>query len=238
MMKNKISKIHIHSKIKLNFIIIFSIFSIIIFLFYKGDIYITKILLNNQTNIVALYLEDPFAEEDTNMSEEIKTTEETSIQNVSYSEKNNIATQSIWHWPTTNNYAITTSYNSSHKAIDIYSFDGFNSNIYAANSGEVISVMGGCTIGDLLCNGKGGNYVIIKHNINNYYTVYMHLNKINVNIGDIVDSGEVIGTMGNTGNVIPIPTSTSPYNGTHLHFCLYIGKPYQGGYEINPMSLY
>ena len=66
----------------------------------------------------------------------------------------------------------------------------------------------------------------------------MHLNQINVKVGDIVSSGTVIGTMGNTGNVIPVPTSSNPYNGTHLHFCLYIGRPFQGGYAINPLSIY
>ena len=44
--------------------------------------------------------------------------------------------------------------------------------------------------------------------------------------------------MGNTGNVIPVPTAASPYLGTHLHFCLYIGEPYRGGYAVNPMRLY
>ena len=141
-----------------------------------------------------------------------------------------------WSWPTDGNYVITTSYSSSHKAIDIAG-PGNGSNIYAANNGVVTVSNGGCIPGNLSCNGRAGNYVVINHN-NGYYTVYMHLKSINVNVGQTVSKGQVIGKMGNTGNVIPAPTSTSSPNGTHLHFCLYKGVPYQGGYELNPMSLY
>lgn len=141
-----------------------------------------------------------------------------------------------WSWPTTSNYILTSGYSYYHQAIDLAG--GYNTNIYAANSGKVISVKGGCIVGNLSCNGRGGNYIIIKHNTNNYYTMYMHLNNINVSVGDTVTSGQVIGTMGNTGNVIPVPTSRNPYAGTHLHFCLYIGEPFRGGYAINPMKLY
>ena len=141
-----------------------------------------------------------------------------------------------WRWPTISNHVITGYYSNYHKALDIASSNG--SNIYAANYGVVSSVKSGCIVGDLYCNGKGGNYIVIKHNTNNYYTVYMHLKNIYVSVGDVVTSGQVIGTMGNTGNVIPVPTSRNSTSGTHLHFCLYIGEPYRGGYAINPMKLY
>ena len=141
-----------------------------------------------------------------------------------------------WSWPTTNDYVLTGSFSSYHNAIDIAGTNG--SEIYAANSGQVVTVKGGCVVGNLSCNGKGGNYIIIKHNTNNYYTVYMHLKDIKVSVGQVVNSGQVIGTMGNTGNVIPVPTSSGSTAGTHLHFCLYIGEPYKGGYAINPMSVY
>lgn len=146
-----------------------------------------------------------------------------------------------WAWPTNSNYRITSYYGyrwgSLHGAIDI-SGTGYGSNIYAANSGVVTTVKGGCVTGDLSCNGRGGNYIVIKHNSNNYYTVYMHLKDIYVSKGQTVSRGQVIGTMGNTGNVSPAPTSSKPYNGTHLHFALYIGEPYNGGYAVNPMRLY
>ena len=150
---------------------------------------------------------------------------------------NNIANDN-WIWPTEKEYTITTYFSNSHPAIDIYSYKGNGSNIYAANNGTVTLVQAGCTPGNLSCNGRGGNYIVINHNHNNYYTVYMHLKTINVKQGDTVAKGQVIGTMGNTGNVIPVPTTSSPYNGTHLHFCLYVGEPFRGGYAINPMGLY
>lgn len=142
-----------------------------------------------------------------------------------------------WTWPTDNNYTITTYYSNSHKAIDIYSHNGYGANIYSAKNGTVSSVKGGCRIGNLSCNGKGGNYVVINHG-NNYYSVYMHLKDIRVSTGQSVTAGQIIGTMGNTGNVIPVPTASSPYLGAHLHFCIYKGEPFKGGYPINPMSLY
>lgn len=151
---------------------------------------------------------------------------------------NNVASTDYWAWPTDANYTITTHYSPSHKALDLYSYAGYGANIYAVNNGTITSVQGGCVAGNLSCNGRGGNYIVINHNQNNYYTVYMHLKDIKVKVGDTVSRGQVIGTMGNTGNVIPVPTPSAPYLGTHLHFCLYKGQPYHGGYPINPMNLY
>lgn len=160
----------------------------------------------------------------------------TTSSNVTFVNKSNAAATDYWAWPTELNYTITTYYSVSHKALDIY--QGYGANIYAANNGVVTSVKGGCVVGNLACNGRGGNYVVINHNHNNYYTVYMHLKDIHVKVGDVVSRGQIIGTMGNTGNVIPVPTASAPYLGTHLHFCLYVGQPYAGGYAINPMKLY
>lgn len=152
-----------------------------------------------------------------------------------------VAYDDYWAWPTESNYIITSYYGSrwgsNHQAIDI-SGAGYGSNIYAANNGTVVTVKGGCVTGNMSCNGKGGNYIVINHNKDNYYTVYMHLKDIKVSEGQVVSRGQVIGTMGNTGNVVPRPTTSKPYSGTHLHFALYIGEPYNGGYAVNPMRLY
>lgn len=158
-----------------------------------------------------------------------------------YATNLNVASTDYWSWPTESNYTITSYYGSrwgsTHKAIDI-SGTGYGSNIYAANNGVVTTVRGGCITGNFSCNGRGGNYIIINHNSNNYYTIYMHLKDINVREGDVVSRGQVIGTMGNTGNVVPRPSNSSSTAGTHLHFGLYIGEPYKGGYAVNPMRLY
>ena len=154
---------------------------------------------------------------------------------------NNVAAADYWAWPTDTNYTITSMFGyrwgSHHDAVDI-SGPGYGSNIYAANNGVVTSVKGGCVTGNLACNGRGGNYIVINHNSNNYYTIYMHLKDIYVSVGQTVSRGQVIGTMGNTGNVVPAPTVNNPYLGTHLHFGLYIGEPYNGGYAVDPMRLY
>ena len=59
---------------------------------------------------------------------------------------------------------------------------------------------------------------------------------VNVSVGQVVSRGQKIGTMGNTGEVYPIPSAYSPYSGTHLHFQTTQGYP--GGYAFNPFNLY
>ena len=151
-----------------------------------------------------------------------------------------IADLSYWAWPTDTPYTITTYFGyrwgSMHAAIDIYG-PGHGSNIYAANNGTVVEAKGGCIAGNLSCNGRRGNYIIINHNIGNYYTVYMHLSSIYVKAGQVVSRGQKIASMGNTGEVYPAPTSYSPYSGTHLHFATYIGSP-NSGRAFDPLSLY
>lgn len=58
-----------------------------------------------------------------------------------------------------------------------------------------------------------GNYIIIKHN-HGIYTRYAHLNSFRVKKGQLVEQGEIIGTIGNTG------ISTGP----HLHYEIHIGS--------------
>lgn len=66
--------------------------------------------------------------------------------------------------------------------------------------------------------GHRGNGVFIQSHDRKTQTLHWHLSKILVKSGDIVKKGQVIGLMGNTGNVRPEPTFKNPYNGTHLHF--------------------
>ena len=153
----------------------------------------------------------------------------------------NIADLSYWAWPTSRPYTITTGYQyrwgSFHGAIDIYV--GHGSAIYAANNGTVYAVGSGCIRGDTNCNRGRGNYIIINHNVGNYYTQYMHLNSVLVKPGQTVSRGQKIATMGNTGYVVPTPAyGSSSYAGTHLDFGVWKGIPYNGGYHINPYSIY
>ncbi len=61
--------------------------------------------------------------------------------------------------------------------------------------------------------GGYGNYVIIKHK-HGIYTRYAHMSTIRVQKGDQVSQGDIIGTIGNTGNT----------TGPHLHYEVHIGS--------------
>ena len=102
--------------------------------------------------------------------------------------------------------------------------------------GTDIAQSGGCTIvaaqsGKIISsgwsNGGYGNYIQIDHGKGSggarYVTLYAHLAKRYVKVGDYVTKGQAIGYMGNTG------FST----GTHLHF-----EIIKNGKEINAMSYY
>lgn len=153
----------------------------------------------------------------------------------------NVADLSYWAWPTDNPYTITTYFGyrwgSMHGAVDIYG-PGYGSSIYAANNGTVVAAVGGCTAGNSSCNGRRGNYILINHNNANYYTYYMHLSTILVKEGQTVSRGQKIATMGNTGEVYPAPSKSSPYSGTHLHFAASRGNPLSGGKPFDPLTLY
>lgn len=212
-----------------------------ILIFVDEDILNSMVLQNNSIdNLVIEEVAYSTTNNETNNTNSQVVVNNEEIVN-SYATTLNVASSDYWAWPTDSNYTITSYYGyrwgSLHNAIDI-SGTGYGSNIYAANNGVVVTAKGGCVTGNLSCNGKGGNYVVINHTTNNYYTVYMHLKDIKVNVGDTVTRGQVIGTMGNTGNVSPRPTSRNSTAGTHLHFSLYIGEPYKGGYAVNPMRLY
>jgi len=67
-----------------------------------------------------------------------------------------------------------------------------------------------------------GNCVVIDHGYG-YETYYAHLSKINVQVGQRVNRGDVIGLVGSTG------TSTAP----HLHY-----EVSKNGQKVNPQNYY
>lgn len=130
-----------------------------------------------------------------------------------------------WYWPTNIPYKITTYYGyrwgQLHAAIDIAG-TGYGSPVYAARTGTVF------TSG---YDGTRGNYLVLKHD-SNYYTIYLHLSKKYVSVGQSVRGGQVIAAVGNSGYVVGA-------TGTHLHFGVHIGEPYTSGTKtINPLTLY
>jgi len=114
-------------------------------------------------------------------------------------------------WPVVG-YMITSTFGmrwgEMHKGIDIVG----NRNILAADNGVVVFA------GDRL-DGYG-KQVVIDHQ-NGYRTVYAHLSRIDVKVGQRVEKGERIGYMGATGRV----------TGVHLHF-----EIYRNGVPQNPLK--
>lgn len=83
--------------------------------------------------------------------------------------------------------------------------------VYSAASGVVVFV-GPLTV--------RGNATMIDHGWG-VYTAYMHQSEILVNVGDRVESGQLIGRVGNTGRV----------EGSHLHFEVLVG-----GVQVDPLE--
>lgn len=138
----------------------------------------------------------------------------------------NIASSFDWTFPTPSGYRITQDYEwrrhpithkrEFHQAIDIAI--GYGASIYAVNNGEVVTSA---------FNYSYGNYIVINHN-NGVFTLYSHLAKNNVRVGQIVTSGQTIGTMGSSGSA----------TGPHLHFEYLQGTTTKDAVKLNPWLLF
>lgn len=128
-------------------------------------------------------------------------------------------------WPVPGSYSVSSGvgarWGSYHSGLDIPAAHG--TEIHASCSGKVIRTNTTCTHDygkeeSCGCGGGYGNFVIIDHG-NEFITLYGHLSEVDVEVGDEIKKGDVIGKMGLTG------FST----GDHLH----IEIRYQG-YILNP----
>ena len=77
-----------------------------------------------------------------------------------------------------------------------------------------------------------GEYIVINHH-DGTMTLYAHGKPGSrlVSSGQSVSQGQQIMTVGNTGNVLPRPSSSSPRNGAHLHFEVRVN-----GSRVNPYN--
>jgi murein DD-endopeptidase MepM/ murein hydrolase activator NlpD len=115
-------------------------------------------------------------------------------------------------WPVSG--PISSYYGPNHPlGIDIDLFNGRGSAI-AASAGGVVTFAGG----NACCS--YGLYVVIDHG-NGIQTLYAHLSKIGVSVGQVVGQGQYLGNSGSTGY------ST----GEHLHFEVHVG-----GAIVNPLG--
>ena len=120
-----------------------------------------------------------------------------------------VSATGIWGWPTAG--IITQEFKPWHKGVDIANHSG--GAILAADSGVVIHASWD--------NSGYGNMIMVDHG-NGFKTLYGHLSKYAVVIGQSVKRGDRLGDMGSTGR------ST----GTHLHF-----EVRSNSGNINPFSV-
>ena len=113
-------------------------------------------------------------------------------------------------WPASNRYLSGYNYSGYHPAIDIAA--GLGAPIYASDSGVVVFAG---------WSNWGYGYMVVVDHGNGWQTLYSHLSQWNVNCGQSVYQGTVLGLSGSTGN------STGP----HLHFEI----NYQGT-RLNPWN--
>lgn len=121
-------------------------------------------------------------------------------------------------WPVPGQYNISSCFldKRSHKGLDIAAPQG--SKIVASYAGKVVEVNTSCDHNygkKYNCCKSYGNYLILEHDyvLENgehltLYTLYSHMTKVSVSMGDRVAAGEKIGTVGSTGY------STGP----HVHY--------------------
>ena len=97
-----------------------------------------------------------------------------------------------------------------HSGVDIAA--PFGQRVYASGAGRVI-----------FSGWKGGygRYVLLDHE-NDYQSGYGHMSELAVEVGDLVEQGDIIGYVGSSGY------STGP----HIHF-----EIYYKGKDINPLSV-
>jgi len=91
---------------------------------------------------------------------------------------------------------------------------------FAANIGTPIIATASGTVIESARRGGNGNYVKIKHN-GTYTTQYLHMKRRKVKRGDYVKQGQVIGTVGMTGNT----------GGPHVCY-----RFWKNGRQVDPLS--
>lgn len=137
-----------------------------------------------------------------------------------------VLSQGIFAWPVDPGNGISAYFHDNeyedrfgivHNAIDIKVQEG--TQIEAPADGYIYKIHDG---------GMGYSYLILAHR-NNTLTVYGHLLEFNVEEGDIVDKGDIIGL---TGGRPGTPGAGYLTTGPHLHF-----EVYDNGKHIDPLSV-
>jgi len=128
-------------------------------------------------------------------------------------------TSGPWRWPVAGNgWYISQYFSSYHPAIDIAAPTGTPE--LAARAGVIIAAgttTNGCGISLQMSIGDG------------LYLAYCHMSAIHVTAGEVVARGQQVGNIGQTG------WATGP----HLHFEVWVGRPWKSGsYRVNPLRYF
>ncbi len=116
-------------------------------------------------------------------------------------------------WPVAGG-TISQYYHSGHRGIDIRA--PYGTRVYAAHGGKI-------QFAGWKSNG-GGYQVWLRHG-DGRSTTYSHMSRVLVRTGAYVSRGQTIGRVGCSGWC----------SGPHLHFELWVGPIWNGGYRINPL---
>lgn len=117
-----------------------------------------------------------------------------------YDEQGNMLRSFFLKAPIKFQYRISSRYNLNRRiAYYGYKVKPHKGTDFAANIGTPIIATASGTVTESRRKGGNGNYVKIKHN-GTYATQYLHMKQRKVKKGDYVKQGQVIGTVGMTGN--------------------------------------
>ncbi|MBP8085382.1 MAG: M23 family metallopeptidase [Cloacibacterium sp.] len=98
-----------------------------------------------------------------------------------------------------------------HQGIDLASDEGYR--CYAVEDGEIVGINKGFDNYGFTVSMRINNP--LKPELNGKFAFYAHLDRIDVNIGQLVKAGTQIGLTGDTGNAKGMTTENK---GGHLHF--------------------
>lgn len=140
-------------------------------------------------------------------------------ENSDYVSSTNSVSNSAFNYPVNEPYVITAGFNSDdsvhnghHNGVDFVPLD--NESVISSTSAKIIEVEKSCSkyggyLGNI-CGGGFGNHIVLQttQDKTKYQVIYGHMADVKVEVGDKVKQGQVIGTVGNSGNT----------TGKHLHF--------------------
>jgi len=93
---------------------------------------------------------------------------------------------------------------------------------FTAPTGTVVFATGNGIVKEVGREGGYGNTILIDHGYG-YETLYGHLSRINVKVGQSINRGDIIGLVGSTGASV----------GPHLHY-----EVMKNGQKVNPQNYY